>query len=113
MLITLPLSEWGRILQGVSPRCCAWRSRLIIAVAWTIPVGVLIGSNRRAANFLQPIIQVVASIPATALFPVIVLALVSVHGQSECARDHSDVAGHAVVHVVQCHRGHSGAFRKT
>ena len=41
---------------------------------------MLVGSNRRAANFLQPVIQVFASIPATALFPVIVLALVGITG---------------------------------
>jgi NitT/TauT family transport system permease protein len=80
MLITLPLQEWGLILQGLLATFLRVTVALIIGVAWTVPVGVLIGSNRRAANFLQPVIQIFASIPATALFPVIVLALVGVTG---------------------------------
>ena len=80
MLITLPLNEWGLVLQGVIATFLRVAAALIIGVAWTIPVGVLVGSNRRAANFLQPVIQVFASIPATALFPVIVLALVGITG---------------------------------
>jgi len=47
---------------------------------WTIPAGVFIGTNRRLATVLQPIVQVVASIPATALFPVVLLALLQVPG---------------------------------
>jgi NitT/TauT family transport system permease protein len=80
MLITLPLNEWALVLQGVIATFLRVAVALIIGVAWTIPVGVLIGSNRRAANFLQPIVQVTASVPATALFPVIVLALVGITG---------------------------------
>ena len=80
LLITLPLNEWGLVLQGVIATFLRVAAALIIGVAWTIPVGVLVGSNRRAANFLQPVIQIFASIPATALFPVIVLALVGITG---------------------------------
>jgi NitT/TauT family transport system permease protein len=80
MLITLPLDEWGLVLQGVFATFLRVAAALIIGLAWTIPVGVLVGSNRRAANFLQPVIQIFASIPATALFPVIVLALVGITG---------------------------------
>lgn len=80
MLITLPLSDWGAILQGVLSTFLRVATALVIGLVWTIPVGVLVGSNRRAANFLQPVIQIFASIPATALFPVIVLALVGITG---------------------------------
>jgi NitT/TauT family transport system permease protein len=53
---------------------------LAITLIWTIPVGVFIGTNRRLAAILQPIVQVVASIPATALFPVMLLALLQAPG---------------------------------
>jgi NitT/TauT family transport system permease protein len=53
---------------------------LLIAALWTIPVGVMIGLNPRLARILQPIIQVVASVPATALFPVLLLALIRMGG---------------------------------
>src|SRR6185503_16586681 len=48
---------------------------LVIAAAWTIPAGVAIGTNPRWARRLQPIVQITASIPATAVFPVLLLAL--------------------------------------
>ncbi len=51
-----------------------------IALAWTIPVGVLIGTNRRAAAILQPVVQVTASVPATAIFPVFLLLVVNLAG---------------------------------
>ncbi len=70
----------GLVLQGVFATFLRVAAALAIGLAWTIPVGVLVGSNRRAANFLQPVIQIFASIPATALFPVIVLALVGITG---------------------------------
>jgi len=53
---------------------------LIIALAWTVPVGVAIGTNRKFAAVMQPVVQVTASVPATALFPVLLLALVRVPG---------------------------------
>ncbi|MGH7462655.1 MAG: ABC transporter permease subunit, partial [Longimicrobiales bacterium] len=80
LLATLPAGEWARIGIGLLSTFLRVTVSLIIATAWTIPVGVWIGSNRRVAAVLQPIVQVVASIPATALFPVIVLALVNVTG---------------------------------
>ncbi len=45
----------------------------LIALAWTVPLGVAIGMNRPLAARVQPLIQVIASIPATALFPVLLL----------------------------------------
>lgn len=80
LLSTMPSNEWGLILQGVVATFLRVAVALILALAWTIPVGVLIGSNRRVADILQPIVQIAASIPATALFPVIVLALINVTG---------------------------------
>lgn len=53
---------------------------VLIALAWTLPVGVFIGMNPRAAKLLQGIIQIIASIPATAVFPVIVLFLIRLGG---------------------------------
>ncbi len=80
LLITVPPSDYSRIAAGVLATLLRVAIALVIAVVWTIPVGVLIGSNQRVANILQPIVQVVASIPATALFPVIVLLLIDLTG---------------------------------
>jgi NitT/TauT family transport system permease protein len=48
---------------------------LLIGSLWTIPVGVAIGFNPRFSQVMQPIAQIAASFPATALFPLILVAL--------------------------------------
>jgi NitT/TauT family transport system permease protein len=58
---------------------------LIIGALWTIPVGVAIGFSPRFARLAQPLVQLAASIPATALFPVILVFLVQLRGGVEIA----------------------------
>jgi NitT/TauT family transport system permease protein len=53
---------------------------LILAGLWTIPVGVYIGLRPRLATIAQPIAQIAASVPATALFPIVLLALIRLGG---------------------------------
>lgn len=80
LLASLPAVQWGRIGLGALATLLRVSFSLAIAAAWTIPAGVLIGTNRKLAAVLQPLVQIVASIPATALFPVILLALINVAG---------------------------------
>ena len=49
---------------------------LALSALWTIPVGVYIGLRPRLASVTQPLAQIAASVPATALFPIIILMLV-------------------------------------
>jgi NitT/TauT family transport system permease protein len=79
-LSALGPADWAQIGLGVLATFLRVTISLGIAMLWTIPVGVLIGTNRKVANILQPVVQVIASVPATALFPVILLALLSVQG---------------------------------
>ena len=58
---------------------------LLIGALWTIPVGVAIGFNPRLSRIAQPLAQLAASIPATALFPVILLFLIHLRGGLEIA----------------------------
>ena len=58
---------------------------LIIGALWTIPVGVAIGFSPRFARLAQPLVQLAASIPATALFPVLLLVLINLRGGVEIA----------------------------
>jgi NitT/TauT family transport system permease protein len=60
-------------------------SALILGALWTVPVGVAIGFSPRLARIAQPLAQLAASIPATALFPVILLFLIHLHGGIELA----------------------------
>jgi NitT/TauT family transport system permease protein len=53
---------------------------LLLAALWTIPAGVAIGFNPRLARIAQPIAQIAASVPATALLPVILLVLIRLGG---------------------------------
>jgi NitT/TauT family transport system permease protein len=53
---------------------------LLIALGWTIPVGVAIGSNPRLAIWLQPVVQIAASVPATAFFPILLLLVIGLPG---------------------------------
>jgi len=77
LLTTLPPEAWGQLALSLLATLARVALALVIALAWTVPVGVLIGTNRRAANVLQPVVQVIAAIPATALFPVFLLALLT------------------------------------
>ncbi len=85
LLLSVPLAEYGRIAAGTVATALRVITAMLIAIAWTIPLGVLIGSSPRLANILQPLVQIAASIPATAFFPLIVLAIVSNGGSLNIA----------------------------
>ncbi|HRE46620.1 MAG TPA: ABC transporter permease subunit [Aggregatilineales bacterium] len=85
MVVSLPLTSWGEIALGALATSLRVACAVIIALAWTIPVGVLIGTNPAVARFLQPIVQILASIPATALFPALLLGLLNVPGGANIA----------------------------
>lgn len=70
--------ELLRLLAGAGLTFARVNSALLIASLWTIPVGVAIGFNPRLSQLLQPIAQIAASFPATALFPLIMVALMRV-----------------------------------
>ena len=53
---------------------------LFLGALWTIPAGVAIGFNPRLARIAQPLAQIAASVPATALFPVVLLLLIRIGG---------------------------------
>ncbi len=73
-------SELGSTLLAAGATFLRVAAALVIASLWTIPAGVAIGSSRKLARIAQPLAQVAASVPATALFPVILLLLVQMRG---------------------------------
>ena len=79
------IHQWLEIFKDLLYTFLRVATSLIIALLWTIPVGVSIGSNPKLAKWLQPIIQLAASIPATALFPVILLILIKAPGSLNTA----------------------------
>ncbi len=80
LLRPLPGHEYLHILQGAAATFLRVNLSLLLASAWTIPAGVAIGFHPRLARIAQPLAQIAASVPATALFPVLLLALVQLGG---------------------------------
>jgi NitT/TauT family transport system permease protein len=68
------------LLKGAGATFLRVNASLLVAALWTIPVGVAIGFNPRLARIAQPLAQIAASVPATALFPVLLIALVHAGG---------------------------------
>jgi NitT/TauT family transport system permease protein len=73
-------AEILELLKGAGATFLRVNASLLIAALWTIPVGVAIGFNPRLARIAQPLAQIAASVPATALFPVLLIALVHAGG---------------------------------
>lgn len=80
LVFSLPISDWLVIFKSGLYTFI----RVILAVSigyiWTIPVGVRIGINQKVSKYAQPIVQILASIPATALFPIILLFFLNIKG---------------------------------
>jgi NitT/TauT family transport system permease protein len=85
LLLTLSPEAWLQIVEGAAATLLRVAIAVAIALVWTVPLGVLIGTNVRAASLLQPVVQILASIPATALFPVLLLGLLDVPGGDNLA----------------------------
>ena len=73
-------AEYFELLKGAAATFLRVNFSLLLAAAWTIPAGVAIGSHPRLARLAQPLAQIAASVPATALFPVILLPLIKLGG---------------------------------
>jgi NitT/TauT family transport system permease protein len=80
MLRTVTWPELRLLLEGAAATFLRVNCALLISAAWTIPVGVAIGLNPKLARIVQPVAQVLASVPATAFFPILLIGLVQIGG---------------------------------
>jgi NitT/TauT family transport system permease protein len=80
MLAALTRPEIRAVLQGAGATFLRVEATLLLAALWTIPVGLYIGLRPKLSAFAQPIAQIAASVPATALFPIILLLLIRLGG---------------------------------
>jgi NitT/TauT family transport system permease protein len=81
LLSGLTIADVKLLFAGAGATFLRVELTLLLAALWTIPVGVFIGLRPRVSAIAQPIAQVAASVPATALFPIILLILIRVgHG---------------------------------
>jgi len=76
----LTLPDFRAILLGAGATFLRVELTLVLAGLWTIPVGVYIGLRPKLSAIAQPIAQIAASVPATALFPIVLLFLIRVGG---------------------------------
>ena len=80
MLTGLNGGEYRELLTGAGATFLRVLAALVIGAAWTIPAGVAIGFNPKLARIAQPLAQIAASVPATALFPIVLLVLIRIGG---------------------------------
>jgi NitT/TauT family transport system permease protein len=83
-LIRTLSQPWPSDVRLIPAAIVASTLRMIIAyaisLAWTVPVALAASENPRFNRILSPIAEIVGSMPATALFPVIVAAFIQFAG---------------------------------
>jgi NitT/TauT family transport system permease protein len=80
LLTAVSSRQWLQIAFGTGATGLRVAIALALALAWTVPLGVAVGTNPRLARWLQPLVQIAASVPATALFPVFLLLVIGMPG---------------------------------
>jgi NitT/TauT family transport system permease protein len=80
VLTGLQKAEVHEAVLGLAATFLRVNLTLLLGALWTIPAGVAIGFSPRLARIAQPLAQIAASVPATALFPVVLLLLIRVGG---------------------------------
>ncbi len=80
MLRTITWPDLRLLLEGAAATFLRVNAALLLSALWTIPVGVAIGLNPRLARVVQPLAQILASVPATAFFPILLIGLVKIGG---------------------------------
>jgi NitT/TauT family transport system permease protein len=80
MVAGLSRQDVRQILAGAGATFLRVIMALVLGSVWTIPVGVAIGLSPRLARIAQPLVQIAASVPATALFPIVLLLLIQAGG---------------------------------
>ena len=80
ILLGLHKAEMQEAFIGLGATFVRVNLTLLLGALWTVPAGVAIGFNPRLARIAQPLAQIAASVPATALFPVVLLLLIRIGG---------------------------------
>ena len=80
MMMQINAGEYRQIMEGAAATFGRVVAALLIGTLWTVPVGVAVGFNPKLARIAQPLAQIAASVPATALFPIVLLVLIQIGG---------------------------------
>jgi NitT/TauT family transport system permease protein len=84
-LSDLHREDYVDLFQSAALTFLRVNSALLLSALWTVPVGVAIGFSPRLARIAQPLVQMAAAVPATALFPIILLFFLRLRGGMEFA----------------------------
>jgi NitT/TauT family transport system permease protein len=79
-LAHLGLREMASLSRDAAWTFLRVNGALALGALWAVPAGVWIGTSPRVAKLAQPLVQIAASVPATALFPVLLLLLIRAGG---------------------------------
>ena len=83
-LLRLLMTPWPTEVRQIPAATVASTIRMIVAyaisLAWTLPCALAAINSPRFKRWLAPIAEIVGSMPATALFPVIVVLVIQVTG---------------------------------
>ncbi len=85
LLSEVDTAHWGTILAAALATLLRVAAAQALSLLWTVPVGVFLGMNRQVAVRVLPVIQILASVPATALFPIILMAVLNLPGGLDAA----------------------------
>ena len=80
MMMHINAAEYRQIMEGAAATFGRVWIALLIGTLWTVPVGVAVGFSPKLARIAQPLAQIAASVPATALFPIVLLVLIQIGG---------------------------------
>jgi len=80
MLRHVSWAEMRLLFAGAAATFLRVNASLLLSALWTVPVGVAIGFSPKLARVVQPIAQVLASVPATAFFPILLIGLLKIGG---------------------------------
>ncbi len=79
LLSAVRAHDWLVLVAALGATFLRTLGALVLAVAWTVPVGILVGRSPVWSRRLQPVVQIVASFPAPMLFPLVTGALLAFH----------------------------------
>jgi NitT/TauT family transport system permease protein len=79
LLAAVTPHDWLALAAALGATFLRTLAALALAVAWTVPVGILVGRSPVWSRRLQPIVQIVASFPAPMLFPLVTGVLLALH----------------------------------
>lgn len=71
-------AEYERLLVDAGATLLRVVCALVLAALWTVPAGVAVGFSPRLSRIVQPLAQIAASFPSSALFPILVVALMRI-----------------------------------